>query len=98
MIFLKLSKGTVRWHNLKLSKSFSRLDLRKFSVNQKVVNCLNRSPLHIVGCKSVNYFKVGLDKTLRNWGRGSYSLNWCLPQLTSPQFKAMYESCDAHNN
>ena len=58
-----------RGHSLKLRKGFSRLDLRKFSFSQRVVDEWNSLPETLVHVDSVNAFKNGLDRYLCDCGR-----------------------------
>ena len=68
--FFKLSNysGT-RGHSFKLSKQYSRLDVRKFSFSQRVVDEWNGLPDTLVCAVSVNAFKNGLDKYFKDCGR-----------------------------
>ena len=52
----------VRGHSFKFAKKRSKLDLRKFSYSQRIVNAWNRLPQNVVESVSVNAFKNSLDK------------------------------------
>ena len=68
--FLKLASGSrTRGHSLKLSKDFSRLDIRKFSFAHRVVNEWNSLPARVVNSLSVNDFKKNIDLFYTNTGR-----------------------------
>jgi hypothetical protein len=54
-----------RGHKHKLTKSRSRLDIRKHSFSQRVVNKWNELPEVVVDAKSVNCFKNRYDKFVR---------------------------------
>ena len=54
-----------RGHKHKLFKSRSRLDIRKYSFSQRVVNKWNELPESVVGAGSVNSFKNRYDKFVR---------------------------------
>ena len=51
-----------RGHNLKLQKSCSRLDVRKYFFSQQVVNLWNNLPKEVVEAPSMDSFKSRLDK------------------------------------
>ena len=51
-----------RGHSLKLSKSRSRLEIRKNFFSQRVVNSWNNLPQTVVDADSVNSFKNLLDR------------------------------------
>ena len=84
-VFSNKTKEQQGGHNFNLSKGFSRLDLRQFNFSQTVVNYWNRLPRHVLGYKSVNDFKAGLDETLFG---GLFSQNWLTLRLKSSQFIA----------
>ena len=68
--FLKLASGSrTCGHSLKLSKDFSRLDIRKFSFAHRVVNEWNSLPARVVNSLSVNDFKKNIDLFYTNTGR-----------------------------
>ena len=54
----------LRGHDLKIRKERSRLDIRKYSFGQRVVNSWNRLPQKVVDAQSINQFKNLLD---RHW-------------------------------
>ena len=54
-----LSTNVTRGHNFKLSKDHNRLDVRKNSFSQRVVNTWNSLKYETVNSKNVNEFKKG---------------------------------------
>ena len=48
------SKYNLRGHDMRIDKARFRLDIRKFSFNQRVINEWNRLPRNVVQAKSVN--------------------------------------------
>ena len=60
--YFSISNTTTRGHLLKLHKSRSRLDLRKYFFSQRVVDMWNKLPEEVVESKSINEFKNRLDK------------------------------------
>ena len=54
-----------RGHGITLAKKQCRLDIRKFSFSQRVVNEWNRLSAYSVGASSVNIFKNKIDIHLR---------------------------------
>ena len=68
--FLKVSSGNrTRGHGSKLTKVFSRLDIRKFSFSQRVVDEWNSLPHWVVESDSVLAFKVNIDRFFTSTGR-----------------------------
>ena len=69
--FLQVSDNchVTRGNSLKLSKVFSRTDVRRFSFSQRVVNEWNSLPDWVVKSDSVHSFKVNIDKYFTNTGR-----------------------------
>ena len=64
-IFSKLSKIKItRGHNFTLVKKQSRLDVRKFSFSQRIINVWNKLSTECVHANSVNMFKKKIDKYL----------------------------------
>ncbi len=61
----------LRGHPLKLRKDRSRLDLRKFTFSQRVVNMWNDLPAEVVTASSVKMFKNKLEAHLKNLPRRS---------------------------
>ena len=53
-------------NKLKLYKNQAVLDVKKFSFSHRVVNEWNRLPAAIVESNTVNAFKAGLDRYLRD--------------------------------
>ena len=58
--------GKIRGHPYKIHKLHFRLDIRKYSFTQRIVNDWNRLPGSAVMSASVNQFKGHIDKYLRN--------------------------------
>jgi len=56
----------LRGHELKLTKERSRLDIRKHSFSQRIVNSWNSLPASVVNAKSVNEFKNAYDRNYCN--------------------------------
>ncbi len=61
----------LRGHSLKLRKDRSRLDLRKFTFSQRVVNMWNDLPAEVVAASSVKMFKNKVEAHLKNLPRRS---------------------------
>ena len=59
-------RGT-RGNSLKIQKRHSRLNIRKNSFTQRVVNPWNKLPNSAVCAKSVNDFKNQVDAQLSRW-------------------------------
>ena len=55
--FFKFSNNNTRGHSLKISKQFSRTDIRKFFFSNRVVNSWNKLPEHVVHAPSISSFK-----------------------------------------
>jgi hypothetical protein len=64
--FTMSSSKQLRGHSLKLYKPSFRLDIRKYSFSQRVINEWNLLPDELLECKTVNNFKKYLDLHLRN--------------------------------
>ena len=60
------SRHATRGHNLKLSHSRAKLDVRKYSFFVRVVADWNSLPSEVVNCANVNCFKRNLDKHWAN--------------------------------
>ena len=68
--FLKVCTNTrLHGHCKKLAKCFSRLDIRKFSFSQRVVNNWNSLPEWVINSSSVHCFKVNIDKFFVDCGK-----------------------------
>ncbi len=69
--FLQMADTSrLRGHSLKLKKERSRLDLRKFTFNQREVNMWNDLPADIVAAPTAKAFKKLLEthyKSLPRW-------------------------------
>jgi hypothetical protein len=57
----------LRGHSRKLNRTRSRLDIRKHTFSQRVVNGWNRLLQSVVDTKTVNSFKNAWDNTVRKW-------------------------------
>ena len=62
------SLGNRRGHSEKLQKSMLRLDVRKFSFRQRVVNHWNALKQHAIDCNTVNSFKRCVDHYIKDMG------------------------------
>ena len=62
---IALDKQHLRGHSLRLSKEGSRLDVRKYSFSQRVVNDWNGLPLEVVTAATVNGFKNAYDRHVK---------------------------------
>jgi hypothetical protein len=56
----------LRGHTIEIGKEQSSLDIRKYSFSQRVVNCWNILPQHVVDATSINSFKNKLDDLLKD--------------------------------
>ena len=65
-LIMENEHGKTRGHPYKISKLHSRLDIRKSSFTQRIVNDWNRLPGSAVMSASVNQFKGHIDKYLQN--------------------------------
>ncbi len=64
--FFTLSNiGRTRGHYLKVNKVNSRLDVRKYSFSQRIVNDWNKLPTNCVEAVTVNQFKNRIDKYIK---------------------------------
>ena len=64
-MFFKLKEGSrTRGHKATLVKEQCRLDMRKYSFSQRVINEWNKLPNDCVNASSVNVFKNRIDKYL----------------------------------
>ena len=62
-MFFKLKEGsTTRGHKAALFKEQCRLDMRKYSFSQRVINEWNKLPNDCVYDSSVNMFKSRIDR------------------------------------
>ncbi len=69
--FQMADTSKLREHPLKLLKDRSRLDLRKITFRQRVVNMCNDLPTDVVTATSVKTFKNKLEVNLKNLPRRS---------------------------
>ena len=67
---MEVDKRT-RGHTLKILKRGARLDCRKYSFSQRVVNIWNALPAEAVSCTTVNSFKGKIAPLIQHIG-GSY--------------------------
>ena len=64
-MFFKLKEGSrTRGHKAALIKEQCRLDMRKYSFSQRVINEWNKLPNDCVNASSVNMFKNRIDRYL----------------------------------
>ena len=56
----------LRGHKMKLTNERSRLDIRKHSFSQRIINSWNSLLASVVNAKSVNGFKNAYDQNYRN--------------------------------
>ena len=64
-MFFKLKEGSrTRGHKVVLVKEHCRLDMRKYSFSQRVINNWNTLPNDCVNASSVNTFKNWIDRYL----------------------------------
>ena len=69
-VFFQLADSVyhLRGHTWKIKKQQSRLDIRKYSFSQRVVNnTWNKLPQDVIDAQSVNVFKNRLDKFAKIW-------------------------------
>ena len=66
--FFQEALGNRRGHGEKLQKSMLRLDVRKFSFSQRVVNHWNALKQHAIDCNTVNIFKRCVDHYIKDRG------------------------------
>ncbi len=69
--FQMADTSRLRGHPLKLRKNRLRLDLRKFTFSQNVVNMWNDLPAEVVTASSMKMFKNKLEAYLKNLPRWS---------------------------
>ncbi len=69
--FQMAGTSRLRGHPLKLRKNRSRLDLRKFTFSQRVVNMWNDLHAEVVTASSEKMFKNKLEAHLKNLSRRS---------------------------
>ena len=67
-IFFTVKEERTRGHGVTLAKKQCRLDIRKISFPQRIVNEWNRLSADCVGASSVNIFKNKIDIYLRRAG------------------------------
>ena len=64
-MFFKLKEGSrARGHKAALVKEQCRLDMRKYSFSQSMINQWNKLPNDCVNASSVNMFKHRIDRYL----------------------------------
>ncbi len=69
--FQMADTSRLQGHPLKLRKDRSRLDLRKFTFSQRVVNMWNDLPEEVVTASSMKMFKTKLEANRKNLPRRS---------------------------
>ena len=62
---MEQSKQHLRGHAMRLVKERSRLDVRKYSFSQRIVNDWNALPLDVVTAATVNGFKNAYDRHVK---------------------------------
>ena len=68
-MFFKLKEGSrTRGHKAALVKEQCRLDMRKYTFSQRVINEWNKLPNDCVNASSVNMFKTRIDRYLIRMG------------------------------
>ena len=68
-IFFEIKESKItRGHNYTLVKKQSRLDVRKYSFSQRIINVWNKLSIDCVHASSVNMFKNKIDKYLAKAG------------------------------
>ena len=68
-MYFKLKEGSrTRGHKAALVKEQCRLDMRKYSFSQRVINEWNKLPNDCVNASSVNMFKNRIDRYLKREG------------------------------
>ena len=63
--FHKARYSNTRGHQFKLEKGRSRLDVRKYSFSQRIVNRWNALPAGVVAATSINNFKNRYDRYIK---------------------------------
>jgi len=66
--FFQEALGNRRGHSEKLQKGMLRLDVRKFSFSQRVVNHWNALKQHAIDCNTGNSFKRCVDHYIKDRG------------------------------
>ena len=75
-MFSKLKEGSrTRGHKAAFVKEHCRLDMRKYSFSQSVINEWNKLPNDCVNASSVNMFKNRIDRYMI---RAGYTNGWTL--------------------
>ena len=67
-LFQKATTTELRGHSLKLYKKSSRLELRKHSFSQRIVDHWNKLPDDIVSAATISTFKRRLDTWMDRYG------------------------------
>ena len=76
--FFELQKSCARGHSLKISKPFSRLDIRKYFFSQRVITEWNNLTEDVVNSNTINEFKSKIQKYFED-NRSSYISPRLLP-------------------
>ena len=75
--FFQLSTSEkTRGHSMKLQKSHSRLNIRKFFFSQRIVGKWNALPESVIASKTVNQFKNGIAPLFRTQRSNTRSQKW----------------------
>ena len=64
VVYLDFQKARTRGHKAALVKEQCRLDMRKYSFSQRVINEWNKLPNDCVNASSLNMFKNRIDRHL----------------------------------
>ena len=72
-LFTLSHMGTTRGHSLKLFKQHSRINIRKFSFSQRVVDTWNKLPRGAISCQTVNQFKGYMTHSHLRYYMGDYT-------------------------
>ena len=67
-VFFKLSSTHLRWHELKIYKPRTQLDVRTYFFSIRVIDVWNSLPGSIIHSNTVNNFKVKIDCLLNYRG------------------------------
>ena len=83
-MFFKLKEGSrTRGHKAALVKEQCRLDMRKYSFSQRVINEWNKLPNDCVNASSVNMFKNRIDRYLIRAGYTCWTLDKPMASLST---------------
>ena len=68
MFFSNKKDSRTRGHEVKLIQDLCRLDIRKYSLSQRIINEWNKLSMDCVTASSMNMFKNKVDTYLRRAG------------------------------